>query len=242
MAAPDALSQQAADVTERGGGRDQTPDRPGFRTRGPQARLRGTQCLALHPVYHGDRTARGLSGLAAAGASRCHRGPREKRCGSLGRLQAAAEALAAMTALDLQGPDSARHQAARAYAVGRARAAVHTLHRQLSELGENVGDTMLATVRAVDDAQLRLDGDLPRSVIPPGSGPLGTIPSPLPEANQSAAWKAHWRAVIQDVASGGRAALLAALSDLGPVIVREGGTAAGQKAVQALLDAGRWWP
>jgi len=241
--APDALSQQAADVT-------------GAAAAVTRRLTDLVSELAVSRSGSGERHAWLcvlLTTPATAQPADCpgslppeHRAVIADRAKSaavaVGRLQAAAGALAAMTAVDPPGPDSASRQPARVRAVGRARAAVHTLHRQLSELGENVGDTVLAAVRAVDDAQLRLDGDLPRSVVPPGSGPLDTIPSPLSQANQSASWEAHWRAVIQDVAPGGRAALLAALSDLGPVIVRDGGTAAGQKAVQALLDAGRWWP
>ena len=161
---------------------------------------------------------------------------------AVGRLQAAAAALAAMTAVDPPGPDNASRQPTRVRAVGRARAAVHILHRQMSELGENVGDTVLPAIRAVDDAQLRLDGELPLTEVSHSSRPQDTIPSPQTQADQCVSWKAHWRAVIQDVAPDGRAALLAALSDLGPVIARDGGTAAGQETVQALLDAGRWWP
>jgi hypothetical protein len=157
------------------------------------------------------------------------------------RLQAAADALASMTAVAEPGSDHAT-RLARARAVGQARTDVHILHQHLSKLGDNAGDTVLAAVRAADAAQLRLDGDLPQPQVSPRSGSPDPIPSPPSQADLSASWDARWRTVIQDVAPDGRGALLAVLSGLGPVIVRDGGGVAGQEAVQALLDAGRWWP
>jgi len=55
-------------------------------------------------------------------------------------------------------------------------------------------------------------------------------------------WEPHWRALIDDAATRGRAALLSDLSAIGAVILRLGGKLALRECIRAILDIGRWWP